>query len=581
MEKDFQREYLGAIQETKSLKEHLKMLLPLFSVLIVAGVFWWLKLTGITLAGDAFCGMDEHVHDETCQNLLLVCMDESEEHEHTELCWEVLWVCELNEHIHDSSCYSDLSADIETPEIWEETLPDDYENLSIPDSVLAVAESQLDYTESERNFIVDAGLERHGYTRYGEWYGNPYGEWATMFTSFCLSYGGVTEVPLRAGADVMRLEWEEIGRWQDADVYNPLPGDVVFLDKNGNGTVETTAIVVENTGWTIRVIEGDLDGCVAETEYDAADSIIAGYGLTYPEHSLIYLGDISVGEESGSGEYIVYDTPEEIVEFDEYPELDTPEEIVEFDEYPELDTPEEIVEFDEYPELDTPVEEIIFDEYILTDGIVLEETAATLAAGNTVLATYTAYSSSMFTENSSFILYVQSGSNYYAIDGNSNAVQIYVDSAGNITSDVSDPDTLYWTFAKHTEPYEGQTKVVKLWKDTGYTENRPESITVDILKDGVFIESQELSESCSWSYRWTVPDDGAVWQVVEREVPEGYTVTVSDNGNTFLLTNITIYSEQISPQTGTGPVVWQYSLSMCVAGGVLLLLAVQRKERRK
>ena len=134
-----------------------------------------------------------------------------------------------------------------------------------------------------------------------------------------------------------------------------------------------------------------------------------------------------------------------------------------------------------------------------------------------------------------------------------------------------------------TEPEPGRIeyKVVKLWKDTGYTENRPESITVDILKDGVFIESQELSESCSWSYRWTVPDDGAVWQVVEREVPEGYTVTVSDNGNTFLLTNITIYSEQTSPQTGTGPVVWQYSLSMCVAGGVLLLLAVQRKERRK
>ncbi len=134
-----------------------------------------------------------------------------------------------------------------------------------------------------------------------------------------------------------------------------------------------------------------------------------------------------------------------------------------------------------------------------------------------------------------------------------------------------------------TEPEPGmiEYKVVKLWKDTGYTEYRPESITVDILKDGVFCESQELSEKNNWSYRWTVPDDGAVWQVVEREVPEGYTVTVSENGNTFLLTNITIYSEPTSPQTGTGFVVWQHSLSMCAAGGVLLLLAVQRKERRR
>lgn len=43
--------------------------------------------------------------------------------------------------------------------------------------------------------------------------------------------------------------------------------------------------------------------------------------------------------------------------------------------------------------------------------------------------------------------------------------------------------------------------VVKLWKDTGYTEYRPESITVDILKDGKFHESQELSSENNWSYR--------------------------------------------------------------------------------
>ena len=122
--------------------------------------------------------------------------------------------------------------------------------------------------------------------------------------------------------------------------------------------------------------------------------------------------------------------------------------------------------------------------------------------------------------------------------------------------------------------------VVKLWKDTGYTEYRPESITVDILKDGKFHESQELSSENNWSYRWTAPDDGSIWQIAEREVPEGYTVTVTENGTVFYLTNITVYSEPTSPQTGTSFVVWQYSLWMCAAGGILLLLAVQRKERR-
>lgn len=133
------------------------------------------------------------------------------------------------------------------------------------------------------------------------------------------------------------------------------------------------------------------------------------------------------------------------------------------------------------------------------------------------------------------------------------------------------------------EPVPGtvEYKVIKLWKDTGYTEYRPKSITVDILKDGVFHESQKLSEDNHWMYCWTAPEDGAVWQVVEREVPEGYTVTVTENGNTFQLTNITIYIEPTSPQTGTGPVIWQYSLTMCAAGGILLLLAVQREERRR
>ena len=123
--------------------------------------------------------------------------------------------------------------------------------------------------------------------------------------------------------------------------------------------------------------------------------------------------------------------------------------------------------------------------------------------------------------------------------------------------------------------------VVKLWKDTGYDKYRPASITVDLLKDGIFQESQQLSEKNNWTYRWTAPKDGSVWQVVEREVPEGYTVTVSESGNTFYLTNLSIYSEPGSPQTGTGLGLWQYSLSMCIAGGILLLLAVQRKERKQ
>ena len=39
-----------------------------------------------------------------------------------------------------------------------------------------MAESQLGYAASTRNYIVDEAGGMHGYTRYGAWYGSPYGE---------------------------------------------------------------------------------------------------------------------------------------------------------------------------------------------------------------------------------------------------------------------------------------------------------------------------------------------------------------------------------------------------------------------
>ena len=46
-------------------------LIAAFIVAIV--VFWWLKLVGITITGEAFCGMEEHTHSEDCYISDLVC----------------------------------------------------------------------------------------------------------------------------------------------------------------------------------------------------------------------------------------------------------------------------------------------------------------------------------------------------------------------------------------------------------------------------------------------------------------------------------------------------------------------------
>lgn len=490
MEKDFQREYIGAIQETRPFKEHLKMLMPLFSVLIIAGVFWWLKLTGITLAGDAFCGQSEHIHDETCQEITLVCTDESEEHEHTELCWETLWICELEEHIHDPSCYSDITADLETAEIWEETLPVFYDEQSLLEKIVETAVSQLGYTESERNFIVDHELERHGYTRYGEWYGNPYGEWSNMFTSFCLYYAGLTEIPLRAGADVMRIEWEDLGLWQDAGDYTPLPGDIVFLDKNGNGTAETTAIVLSWDFEWLTVIEGDVNGYVAETDYRYGDEAILGYGLSSPENSLILLEDTEI--ESGDDlpvyaeEFYTEETEEIIVEIPEEEEIILSEEdfYIADDavyEFPEeeimIDSAEEIIveelppddevilqydiyedgeiifaeEFAGIPDGEILPEEEITEELFRDASVMMSASYASSRTGSTMVAYTVDTPSFPIADGSRYLLYTVVDGSYYAIDAYGSAVEIFIDDEGRVTSDSSNADALYWSFTLQTK----------------------------------------------------------------------------------------------------------------------------------
>ena len=127
------------------------------------------------------------------------------------------------------------------------------------------------------------------------------------------------------------------------------------------------------------------------------------------------------------------------------------------------------------------------------------------------------------------------------------------------------------------EPQESEYKIVKHWKDSGYEENRPEYIEVDILKDGELWKTQRLSADNNWSYSWKAPDKKNNWTAVERNVPEGYTVSFVNEGYTLILTNIYESGEK-PPVTGEILVVWPYILGMGISGGVITLLAFWRKR---
>lgn len=103
---------------------------------------------------------------------------------------------------------------------------------------------------------------------------------------------------------------------------------------------------------------------------------------------------------------------------------------------------------------------------------------------------------------------------------------------------------------------------------------------MDILKNGEKISEQILSEANDWSYAWTAPDDGSVWQAVERDVPEHYTVTVREENNIITITNTTTETvpDPKLPQTGDNSHIELYVLLMALSGTVLLLLGIAKRR---
>ena len=253
-------------------RHNLRQIIPTLSLIVVLIVFWSLKLTGIGIAGEAFCGKEEHIHSEECVN------------------------CSIEEHIHTADCYSDIYADLETSDDWEATLTDIARGPTTKANVVLVARSQLGYTESALNFQVDESGVRRGITRYGQWYGNPYGDWSAMFVSFCLEYAGATDLPMNAGPESMRLEWSAEELYKSAQERSPEIGNIVFLHKGEteNSGANAVAIIVDVDDTYITVIEGDLDNAVGETQYLLSDHAIMGYGLVTEADSITVLDEPSV-----------------------------------------------------------------------------------------------------------------------------------------------------------------------------------------------------------------------------------------------------------------------------------------------
>ena len=174
-------------------------------------------------------------------------------HHHTDACYEEVLTCPLPEHHHTVACLSDTSADVETPEEWQAANAEAVMTGNWAEDLVSVAKTQLGYEQSEKNFEIDPadGVTLRYYSRYGQSYGNPYGEWDVMFLSYCLKYAGIPQSAIPQEASVLALrssmsdmDWlldNEDGSAADVGdivIYNKYVTRTVAVDSSADGAAD-------------------------------------------------------------------------------------------------------------------------------------------------------------------------------------------------------------------------------------------------------------------------------------------------------------------------------------------------------
>lgn len=233
-----------------------------------------------TLEKKLTCGQEEgegaHHHTAECyetQKVLVCGQEENDGHHHTEECYKKELICQKEEHTHTLECYSNPEADVETETQWSRTFANVTLTGDWAKDLTAIAETQTGYTESDRNYTVNADNTTNGYTRYGQWAGMPYADWSATFTSFCLYYANVPEsaVPRNTGCE----GWN--GSAVSSNGYTPKEGDLILLDGNQDGTTDHAGIVTSASADNVTAIVGDSDKAVRRNTYSTSNAIITGY----------------------------------------------------------------------------------------------------------------------------------------------------------------------------------------------------------------------------------------------------------------------------------------------------------------
>ena len=114
----------------------------------------------------------------------------------------------------------------------------------------------------------------------------------------------------------------------------------------------------------------------------------------------------------------------------------------------------------------------------------------------------------------------------------------------------------------------------KVW-NTDASAEATDSVTIQLLKNGVVVKTATLSGQNNWQVTYTDMPESDAYSIVEVNVPKGFTATYSKSGYVFTVTNTSALAQ-------TGQLVWPIpvlamaGLFLIVVGSILL-----RKTRKE
>lgn len=114
----------------------------------------------------------------------------------------------------------------------------------------------------------------------------------------------------------------------------------------------------------------------------------------------------------------------------------------------------------------------------------------------------------------------------------------------------------------------------KVW-NTDASAEATDSVTIQLLKNGVVVKTATLSGKNNWQVTYTDMPESDAYSIVEVNVPKGFTATYSKSGYVFTVTNTSTLAQ-------TGQLVWPIpvlamaGLFLIVVGSILL-----RKTRKE